>query len=234
MHKASAALALRGFVPIVGSSVKERLTGAVILVALIVLLVPELLTGPIRSAPRAMASAAGEPPLRSYTITLGDETTHSKPAEPQGASPAVSPVPVPLPAPAAASKDDSVVAGTPPAPDSAAAVAAAPVPAPAAAHTRSEAPPPAAHAAKSAASSADTSAAGAAWLVQLGSFASRSNAERLAQQLKGQGFAASVSQGSSGRHLYRVRVGPVHDHGAATQLQAKLHAAGHSGSVVPK
>jgi cell division septation protein DedD len=218
LHKASAALALRGFVPIVGTSVKERLTGAIILVALIVLLVPELLTGPIRSAPRAMASAAGEPPLRSYTITLGDET-HSKPAEPQGATPAVSPVPVPLPAPAAASKDDSVAAGTVPAPDPAAAAAAAPVPAPAAAHARSEAPPPAAHAAKPAAS---------------GSFASRSNAERLAQQLKGQGFAASVSQGSSGRHLYRVRVGPVHDHGAATQLQAKLQAAGHSGSIVPK
>lgn len=234
MHKASAALALRGFVPIVGTSVKERLTGAIILVALIVLLVPELLTGPIRSAPRAMASAAGEPPLRSYTITLGDET-HSKPAEPQGATPAVSPVPVPLPAPAAASKDDSVAADTAPAPDTAPAAAAAPVPAPAAAHARSEAPPPAAHAAKPAASgSADTSTAGAAWLVQLGSFASRSNAERLAQQLKGQGFAASVSQGSSGRHLYRVRVGPVHDHGAATQLQAKLQAAGHSGSIVPK
>jgi len=180
-----------------------------------------------------MASAAGEPPLRSYTITLGDET-HSKPAEPQGATPAVSPVPVPLPAPAAASKDDSVAADTAPAPDTAPAAAAAPVPAPAAAHARSEAPP-AAHAAKPAASgSADTSTAGAAWLVQLGSFASRSNAERLAQQLKGQGFAASVSQGSSGRHLYRVRVGPVHDHGAATQLQAKLQAAGHSGSIVPK
>jgi cell division protein FtsN len=142
---------------------------------------------------------------------------------------------VPLPAPAAASKDDSVAAGTAPAPDTAPAAAAAPVPAPAAAHARSEAPPPAAHAAKPAASgSADTSTAGAAWLVQLGSFASRSNAERLAQQLKGQGFAASVSQGSSGRHLYRVRVGPVHDHGAATQLQAKLQAAGHSGSIVPK
>jgi cell division protein FtsN len=81
---------------------------------------------------------------------------------------------------------------------------------------------------------ADASAAGAAWLVQLGSFASRTNAERLVHQLKGQGFTASVSQSSSGRHLYRVRVGPVHEHGAAAQLQAKLQAAGHSGSIVPK
>ena len=71
-------------------------------------------------------------------------------------------------------------------------------------------------------------------MVQLGSFASRPNAERLAQQLKGQGFAASVSQGTSGRHLYRVRVGPAHDKAAAAQLQGKLKAAGHTGAVVPR
>ena len=55
--------------------VKERLTGAIIVVALIVLLVPELLSGPIRSAPRtvAMASSVEEPPLRSYTIHLADD-----------------------------------------------------------------------------------------------------------------------------------------------------------------
>ncbi|MGB9330794.1 MAG: SPOR domain-containing protein, partial [Steroidobacteraceae bacterium] len=73
----------------------------------------------------------------------------------------------------------------------------------------------------------------AALVVQLGSFASHTNADRLAHQLKGQGFAASVSQGTTGRHLYRVRVGPVHDRAAATQLQSKLKAAGHSGSIVP-
>src|SRR5262249_36999007 len=92
--------------------------------------------------------------------------------------------------------------------------------------------PAAAHASKP--SEAPEAAGSGAWMVQLGSFASRGNADRLAHQLKGQGFAASVSQGSSGRHLYRVRVGPVHDHGAAAQLQAKLQAAGHTGSVVPK
>jgi cell division protein FtsN len=70
-------------------------------------------------------------------------------------------------------------------------------------------------------------------VVQLGSFASRPNAERLARQVKAQGFPVSVSQYPSGRHLYRVRVGPVADHAAATQLQEKLHAAGHSGPIVP-
>ncbi|MGH8277140.1 MAG: hypothetical protein ACRETH_10655, partial [Steroidobacteraceae bacterium] len=55
------------------SLVKERLTGAIILVALIVLLVPELLTGPIRPAPRTQGAGAEEPPLRSYTINLRDD-----------------------------------------------------------------------------------------------------------------------------------------------------------------
>ena len=60
----------------VDSLVKERLTGAIILVGLIVLLVPEVLTGPVRSAPapQGAAPAAGEPPLRSYTIDLADES----------------------------------------------------------------------------------------------------------------------------------------------------------------
>ena len=55
---------------------KERLTGAIILVVLIVLLVPELLSGPSRSAPapQAAATSSEEPPLRSYTINLADDS----------------------------------------------------------------------------------------------------------------------------------------------------------------
>jgi cell division septation protein DedD len=199
--------------------VKERLTGAIILVALIVLLVPELLTGPIKSAPRAVVTSAEEPPLRSYTINLGDDTrARSAAAQPESAAPQ------PLAAPASANA---------PAP-SKDAPAASPGAAAAAAPAASAAPPQAA--ATRPVPPAPVAAAGGgsgALVVQLGSFANRANADRLAHQLKGQGFAASVSQGTSGRHLYRVRVGPVHDRGAATQLQSKLKAAGHSGSIVP-
>jgi cell division septation protein DedD len=70
-------------------------------------------------------------------------------------------------------------------------------------------------------------------MVQLGSFASRANAERLAKQVRGQGFTVSVSQGSSGR-LYRVRVGPAHDRAAAGELAQQLRARGHGGAIVPK
>jgi DedD protein len=230
LNKASAALALRGFAPIAGTSVKERLTGAIILVALIVLLVPELLTGPIRSAPRAVASAAGGPPLRSITINVGD-AAHSTPAEPQAAA-TESPAPVPLPGPEPGGQDAAMQ------PQADAAVPAAAAPAAAASAPAATPPQPRSKAEATplhTKADAPASAAGSgALVVQLGSFASRSNAERFAQKLKGQGFTASVSQYPSGRRLYRVWVGPVRDHGAAVQLQSKLQAAGHVGAIVAK
>jgi cell division protein FtsN len=57
---------------------------------------------------------------------------------------------------------------------------------------------------------------------------------RLAQQVRAGGFHVNVQQGSGGRHLYRVLVGPAHDRAAATQLAARLQAAGHGGAVVPR
>jgi cell division septation protein DedD len=200
--------------------VKERLTGAIILVALTVLLVPELLTGPIGSAPRAaaVASTAEEPPLRSYTIELADE-----PHSPGSAARSGPEQPAPLPA-------------APPAP--------AATPAPTTAEEPASSSPPATATAAPAAHSAPAAGAAAAppaataegsgtYVVQLGSFASRANADRLAQQVRAQGFAASVSKGTSG-HLYRVRVGPAHDRAAASELAQQLRARGHSGRIVPQ
>ncbi len=207
---------------------KERLTGAILLVALIVLLVPELLTGPVRSAPRAaaVASSAEEPPLRSYTIKLAEE------AHPRGASAHSGPEqPAPLAAPPAP--------GGPPAPAALAAEEAssssAPLPAvttASTAHPLPAHPSPAAGAAASAPPAARPEG-NQPYMVQLGSFASRANADRLARQVRAQGFTVSVSQGSSG-HLYRVRVGPARDHAAASELAQQLRAHGHGGAIVPQ
>jgi DedD protein len=71
--------------------------------------------------------------------------------------------------------------------------------------------------------------------VQLGVFSVQANAERLAQELKSKGFHTLVSETSgAGRTLWRVRAGPVAERAAAEQLNARLRAAGHAGSVVPK
>ena len=205
---------------------KERLTGAIILVALIVLLVPELLTGPIRSTPRAAAVAASAEgaPLRAYTINLADEARdRSATADASGPQP-----PAPLPAPAQPLTVASPATADP---------AAAPLPAtsaPAATGAAQVAPRSAATSAVAAPSSPAAAGSGEGFMVQLGSFASRTNAEHLARQVRTQGFQASVSQEAGGRHLYRVRVGPARDRAAASALAQQLRSAGHSGSIVPR
>ncbi|HTV52084.1 MAG TPA: hypothetical protein VME21_12925, partial [Steroidobacteraceae bacterium] len=102
---------------------KERLTGAVILVALIVLLVPELFSGRAR-APVSGAGGTEQAPLSSYTFGLGDDsrgapghgpgamlTSASEAASAAPASSgAASMPPVPSPHPAAASAASSAAA----------------------------------------------------------------------------------------------------------------------------
>jgi DedD protein len=200
--------------------VKERLTGAIILVALIVLLVPEMLHGPIRPASRARGteSAAEEPPLRSVTISLADE--------PRGGSAAPQPqTPLPV-APAA----EPAAAATQPAP--APPVATAPTHPPPASASAAAAPPALTPAPTPAAAGA--SAKGGGFVVQLGSFANRANAERLAAQVRSRGFQVAVSRSSRGKHLYRVQVGPAQTRVAAEQLLVRLRSTGHGGPILPQ
>lgn len=209
---------------------KERLTGAFILLALIVLLVPELLTGPIRPAPLAQRAGAdtGEARLRTYTINLEEDGRGASPAQP----------PAPAPASATAAGPGTAESAQPPAPGAQSAAPPAVTPAtPVVSPVRAATTPPPAP--QAAATSRDvrppvTPQESDGWVIQLGSFASRANAERLAQQVRARGFQVSVSRSSTGRHLYRVRVGPAHDRAAAAQLQAKLRATGHGGPIVPK
>ena len=78
-----------------------------------------------------------------------------------------------------------------------------------------------------------TSLPASGWMVQVGSFASRDNAERLSRDLKAKGFVASVSESrGGGRNLYRVRVGPEADRGAAQAVLARLRARGVTGAAV--
>jgi DedD protein len=220
--------------------VKERLTGAIILVVLIVLLVPELLSGPSRSVPASQAAATSseEPPLRSYTIDLADEShTAATSAGASDASPQTS-------GPAQPTTIVERAAAETPTPEQPAAAS----PSAEAARSRPETSSPAQHATaalqqRAAATStqrapvaaADKASSTGGWMVQLGVFANYANANRLAEELKSQGFHALVSEnGAGGRPLWRVRAGPVAERAAAEQLSARLRAAGHAGSVVPK
>ncbi|MGB6485639.1 MAG: SPOR domain-containing protein, partial [Steroidobacteraceae bacterium] len=202
-----------------------RLTGAIILVALIVLLVPELLTGPIRMRPaRAAAATAaitaavgaasgahGEPPLRSYTMTLGaPPPVQDNPAAPSAQAPPAQPTASPQAGP----------------PES-----AAPSPAPAASPGSLQGSESPAH---PVVEEGRSSASSTGWVVQLGSFASRQNAERLARSLQSRGFRMSVSPARAGsRVLWRVRAGPARNHAGAVHLAVRLRALGHRGELLP-
>ena len=72
------------------------------------------------------------------------------------------------------------------------------------------------------------------WAVQLGSFSRQENAERLAADLRGQGYAAFLSKlDHNDGALHRVRVGPQKDRESAEAVAARLGNEGHSGQVVP-
>jgi DedD protein len=243
--------------------VKERLTGAIILVALLVLLVPELLTGRGHSAPAREAPANGEGgQTRSYTIDLADssaskpvtastttpagETSEAMATDPEtnGSSSAESgtalaPSPEGEVAMSTAAPPPSAEPERPlpaPRPNDKPQVARAEPPKPAPRVEVAKSTPPAKTASEPKAAPRATSPevkAASGWAVQVGSFASRENAERLTRELKGKGFAATVSESSSkGKRLWRVRVGPEADRAAAVALGAKLHSAGHSGGAV--
>jgi DedD protein len=72
------------------------------------------------------------------------------------------------------------------------------------------------------------------WAVQLGSFSNKENAEKLAADLRKQGYAAFLSQlTTSSGQLHRVRIGPQKDRASAEAMAANLLKVGHKGQVLP-
>ncbi len=72
------------------------------------------------------------------------------------------------------------------------------------------------------------------WAVQLGSFSSKDNAEKLAADLRKQGYAAFLSQlQTSSGPLHRVRIGPQKDRASAEEMAARLLKVDHKGQVLP-
>ena len=231
------------------SRAKQRLTGAVILVALFVLLVPELLTGPGDSAGSPGADA--EDGIRRYTIDLnaaapGTPATASEVAvalppvaetPPAGAAgelaqPGDAAMPAPAETPAQTQAASSPASRPAPAQDAPRPPATASVPASAPSSTppAGAQAPPRADVRKPATANPESGT----FVVQLGSFASKENAEKLVRDMTAKGFATFIAPITTNtRELYRVRVGPTRDRASAEALAAQLKRIGQSGSIVP-
>ena len=197
---------------------KERLIGASILVALLVLVVPELLSGPKPpAAPKPdllpAQSASATEPVRTVTVDLAtSKPTRTEPIEsPPPASETAASV-----APSAASQSAEPVDPAPP-------------------PTKSSNTPsaPSVNPPKTLESAGTSPTSRGGWSVQLGSFEKRANADALVQKLKAKGFQVySSPTGSGSGARYRVRVGPLSDRAAAERTLAKLKNAGHAGALV--
>jgi DedD protein len=212
------------------NALKARLIGAAVLVALAVLLIPELLSGR-KPAEQATAQAGASRGTRTFTIELGAAPGTSVVTE--GASkPAPAPPSPPVPRQAAgesvAAADESTnvqSAGesTEPRPQPA---SAAPVTAP-------EAQPEAVVRPAAEPAPAQVVPARGGWAVQVGAFGSAEAANKLVGQLQSADFAAYVAPVSrSGKTLYRVRVGPVTARAGAEALVPALKARGLPATVV--
>jgi len=207
-------------IPSLDTALKHRLTGAVILVLLAVLLLPELLTGSGRATdPRGSSAGAPDSAERSFDIDLTQGTIDPLAvAPPLAAEPLSAPptAPLNLPVPPAAVVTPPAAVATPPAATSPSAETSPPV-----------VPPPAQNAPPPAVSSAE------AYYVQLGVFVNRASATNLANKLKTGSFVVKVDEiRRDGKVLHRVRVGPVADRTAANDLLKRLADSGHAGSVV--
>jgi len=206
---------------------KQRLTGAVILVALFVLLAPELLNGPGNS--KAPEGAVTDEGMRRYTIDLDASAPPVQPDHPTVETPVTLP---PVTDPRAQPGEEAAPAVDTPTPE---AVPAPKPAAPAATPTpRVETPKPVAPAPASTPARPAPTAEKGTFVVQLGSFREKENADRLVRDMTAKGFTAFVAPiTSGGRELYRVRVGPTRDRPAAEALAAQLKRVGQSGSIVP-
>jgi len=201
-------------------ALKERIIGATVLVVFVVLVVPIFLDGPPADGEIVTERVLlpGQSDQETQTVVLERDRTE--------------------PVPVANSTEETVATGQA---DTAAAEEAseppAPVvirqPEPSTLEAKPEPVPPAQAAPESVSEPEATSSTGM-WAVQLGSFSNKENAERLASDLRKQGYAAFLSKlETDNGALHRVRIGPQEDRAAAEAIAARLAKAGHDGQVVP-
>lgn len=215
--------------------VKERLVGASILVVLIVLIVPELLSGPANGPAAARLPVSAPEPVRNVTVDLATSKPPEPVVEPAPAASAQAHGAAENPASAASVGEAASAAGAAD-PGAANSGTAAGTGNAESSHVPPSVAPPLETSTQPPTSKATVKPAmpGHGWTVQLGSFASRANADKLVRQLRAQGFGVYMLSGGSGAAArYRVRVGPLADRNAATQTAAKLRSSGHEGSLVP-
>jgi DedD protein len=222
-------------------SLKARLIGAAVLVALAVLLIPELLSGR-KETPAAADEAAGPRGTRTFTIELGQAPGQAS------RSPTTSSAPPPS---ASAPTANAAPEGMQPGGEAVAEAPVAPGAGGPAVEAEREAPPvqqqvaspatdegPTVEAARPASgpvrpAEPPVASVPGGWAVQVGAFGSVDTARKLASDLNAAGYRAFVSPTQrGGKTLYRVRVGPEGERAGAERLVPRLKSRGLPATIV--
>ncbi|MEM6640447.1 MAG: SPOR domain-containing protein [Pseudomonadota bacterium] len=187
---------------------KERITGAIILFSVGILFIPALLDGEVNGATRTQPVPLPSATMTTVVVPTGDDRNRAASGRTS------SPLPVAPSTEERAGVPESVATSKPATAEDRPAAAA---PLPAAPMPRAMPPDPA-----------------AGWAVQVGSFESQDNANRLSDQLTRLGYKAFVSSKRlDGRAMYRVRVGPKPTRDEAGKLAERLRKDRQSVRVVP-
>jgi DedD protein len=213
--------------------VKERLIGAVVLIAAAVILIPEMLSGPDRSSRSEPSTTRNEGSLKTYTIDLSKTPTtpgagvSEEIVSDEAPPPEVQPTQT-LPPSQAQAIPESASHAQPPLTEPAADTPQTPT-------VRAAAPPAAARPESPPVESKPQSTphrepasniprpTSEGWAVQLGSFASQGTADGMTRKLRAEGYDAFVMPVKSGATtLYRVRVGPMKDRESAATVLARI------------
>jgi DedD protein len=189
-------------------ALKERIIGAVVLVLVVVLVVPIFLDGPPDDdeivSERVLLP--GQEEQKTQTVVLDRDREDPVPVASSPAPARQEPVP---------EESQPVVVQEQPEPDS-------------------SPPDPAPEPVREPVSQQPATSTTGMWAVQLGSFSNKDNAEKLAADLRKQGYAAFLSDVTTDDgQLHRVRIGPQKDRESAEAMASRLLRVGHEGQVVP-
>jgi DedD protein len=216
---------------------KQRLVGAIVLISLAVIFLPMLFTGPDEEEQKFESSIPAEPvyeikspqvsvplPLPSPAlekVPLREPAIKEEIAQAKTESPADSKKPQPNETGSQKPITEQPtqppdLQNKPPAKPVPTVAVAKPIPEPAPDSTAKEASTP-----PTTAAIKPSNVTG--WVVQVGSFSHKTNAEKLRDKLRKMGMASFVATGTSNnKKVYRVRVGPEIDRADAEKTKAKI------------
>lgn len=195
---------------------KQRMVGALVLIAVAVIFLPMLFTRQdetrqVHVEAPAAPQAPAVPQTQVEPVAVPEQQMlPEEPVVEEQAAPSAQPPSMPI-APAPATQAPPPVASAPAAPKP------APKPAPATAPTAAPAPAPTA--AKSAPAGVDANGLSVSWSVQLASMSNRANADNLQKTLRAQGYNAYIRTAGG---VNRVFVGPLIERAEADRLRDQL------------